>query len=83
MGVCSLLLHLTTIPVELKILKEFKVIKFKTCSLYHENRGKSSFTKIHRAPSEPAKLPGQFSHSGQMYLHTAATQKGLEILVNL
>ena len=34
--------------------------------------------EIHRAPSEiPAKLPGQFSHYGQIFLHWAvATLKG-------
>ena len=37
------------------------------------------YFEIHRAPSEiPAKLPGQFSHSGQIFLHwAAATLKGL------
>jgi hypothetical protein len=35
--------------------------------------------EIHRAPSKvPAKLPGQFGHSGQIFLHlAAATLKGL------
>ena len=37
LGVCSLWLHLTTIPVEPKILTKFKVLKLKNCSLYHEN----------------------------------------------
>ena len=37
------------------------------------------YFEIHRAPSEiPAKLPGQFSYSGQIFLHwAAATLKGL------
>ena len=37
------------------------------------------YYEIHRAPSEiPAKLPGQFGHSGQIFLHwAAATLKGL------
>ena len=37
------------------------------------------YFEIHRAPSEiPAKLPGQFGHSGQIILHwAAATLKGL------
>ena len=37
------------------------------------------YFEIHRAPSEiPVKLPGQFGHSGQMFLHwAAATLKGL------
>ena len=37
------------------------------------------YFEIHRAPSEiPAKLPGQFGHSGQKFLHwEAATLKGL------
>ena len=37
------------------------------------------YFEIHRAPSEiPAKLPGQFGHSGQIFLHlAAATLKGL------
>jgi hypothetical protein len=37
------------------------------------------YFEIDRAPSEiPAKLPGQFSHSGQIFLHwAAATLKGL------
>jgi hypothetical protein len=37
------------------------------------------YFEIHRAPSEiPANLPGQFSLSGQIFLHwAAATLKGL------
>ena len=37
------------------------------------------YFEIHRAPSEiPARLPGQFGHSGQIFLHwAAATLKGL------
>ena len=37
------------------------------------------YFEIHQAPSEmPAILPGQFSHSGQIFLHwAAATLKGL------
>jgi hypothetical protein len=37
------------------------------------------YFEIHQAPSEiPANLPGQFSHSGQIFLHwAAATLKGL------
>ena len=37
------------------------------------------YFEIHRAPLEiPAKLPGQFCHSGQIFLHwAAATLKGL------
>ena len=37
------------------------------------------YFEIHRAPSEiPANLPGQFSPSGQIFLHwAAATLKGL------
>ena len=37
------------------------------------------YFEVHRAPSEiPAKLPGQFGHSGQIFLHwAAATLKGL------
>ena len=37
------------------------------------------YFEIHRAPSEiPANLPGQFSRSGQIFLHwAAATLKGL------
>ena len=37
------------------------------------------YFEIHRDPSEiPAKLPGQFGHSGQILLHwAAATSKGL------
>ena len=37
------------------------------------------YFEIHGAPSEiPAKLPGQFSHSGQIFVHWAAgTLKGL------
>ena len=37
------------------------------------------YFEIHRAPSEiHAKLPGQFGHSGQIFLHwAAATLKGL------
>ena len=36
------------------------------------------YFEIHRAPSEiPVKLPGQFGHSGQIFLHwAAATLKG-------
>ena len=36
------------------------------------------YFEIHRAPSEIlAKLPGQFGHSGQIFLHwAAATLKG-------
>ena len=36
------------------------------------------YFEIYRAPSEiPAKLPGQFSHYGQIFLHwAAATLKG-------
>jgi hypothetical protein len=39
----------------------------------------------HRAPSEiPAKLPGQFGHSGQIFLHwAAATLKGLGEFQNI
>jgi hypothetical protein len=41
--------------------------------------GLDFFFEIHRAPSEiPASLPGQFSLSGQIFLHWAAvTLKGL------
>ena len=41
--------------------------------------GLDFFFEIHRAPSEiPANLPGQFSLSGQIFLHWAAvTLKGL------
>jgi hypothetical protein len=41
--------------------------------------GLEFYFEIHRAPSEiPAKLPSQFSHSGQIILHrAAATLKGL------
>ena len=37
------------------------------------------YFEIHQAPSEiPANLPGQFSHSGQIFLNwAAATLKGL------
>ena len=37
------------------------------------------YFEIHQAPSEiAAKMPGQFSHSGQIFLHLAvATLKGL------
>ena len=37
------------------------------------------YFEIHQAPSEiPANLPGQFSPSGQIFLHwAAATLKGL------
>ena len=37
------------------------------------------YFEIHRAPSEiPAELPGQFGHSGQIFLHwAAATLNGL------
>ena len=47
-----------------------------------ENDGKKwsrIYFEIHRAPSEiPAKLPGQFGHPGQIFLHwAAATLKGL------
>ena len=37
------------------------------------------YFEIHQAPSEiPANLPGQFSHSGQIFLHWAAVNlKGL------
>ena len=40
--------------------------------------------EIHRAPSEiPANLPGQFSLSGQIFLHWAgATRKGLSEFQN-
>ena len=35
--------------------------------------GLDFYFEIHRAPSEiPAKLPGQFGHSGQTFLHWAA-----------
>ena len=39
---------------------------------------KRIYFEIDRAPSEiPAKLPGQFGHSGQIFLHWAgATLKG-------
>ena len=43
------------------------------------------YFEIHRAPSEiPAKLPGQFGHSGQVFLHwAAAILKGLcEFFIN-
>ena len=42
------------------------------------------YFEIHRAPSEiPAKLPGQFGHSGQIFLHwAAATLKGLSEFQN-
>jgi hypothetical protein len=40
-----------------------------------ENDGKKwsrIYSEIHRAPSEiPAKLPGQFGHSGQIFWHWA------------
>ena len=41
--------------------------------------GLDIFFEIHRAPSEiPANLPGQFSLSGQLFLHwAAASLKGL------
>ena len=41
--------------------------------------GLDFFFEIHQAPSEiPANLPGQFSLSGQIFLHWAAvTLKGL------
>ena len=47
-----------------------------------KNDGKKWFRiyfEIHRVPSEiPAKLLGQFGHSGQIFLHwAAATLKGL------
>ena len=47
-----------------------------------KNDGKKQsriYFEIHRAPSEiSAKLPGQFGHSGQIFLHwAAATLKGL------
>ena len=40
--------------------------------------------EIHRAPSEiPAKLPDQFGHSGQIFVHwAAATLKGIGELQN-
>ena len=46
--------------------------------------GLDSFFEIQRAPSEiPANLPGQFSPSGQIFLHwAAATLKGLEEFQN-
>ena len=42
------------------------------------------YFEIHRAPSEiPAKLPGQFDHSGQIFFFFfAATQKGLSEFQN-
>ena len=42
------------------------------------------YFEIHRAPSEiPAKLPGQFGHSGQIFLHwVAATLKELSEFQN-
>ena len=42
------------------------------------------YFEIHQAPSEiPAKLPGQFGHSGQIFLHwAAATLKGLSEFQN-
>ncbi len=44
-----------------------------------EKWSKIFYFEIHRAPSEiPANLPGQFSLSGQIFLHwAAATLKGL------
>ena len=53
-----------------KIIRELKSDGKKWSRIYFE---------IHRAPSEiPAKLPGQFRHSGQIFLHWAeATLKGL------
>ena len=40
---------------------------------------KLTYFEIHQAPSEiPTKLPGQFGHSGQIFLQwAAATLKGL------
>ena len=42
------------------------------------------YFEIHQAPSEiPAKLPGQFDHSGQIFLHwVAATLKYLEFPIH-
>jgi hypothetical protein len=34
---CMLTIHLTTISTELGFLWDFVLLKFKTCSLYHEN----------------------------------------------
>ena len=52
-----------------------------------ENDGKKwsrIYSEIHRAPSViPAKLPGQFGHSGQIFWHwAAATLKGLGEFLN-
>ena len=64
------------------ILKWTKILSFEIIIFgFTNDSGKWSriYFEIHRAPSEiPAKLPGQFGHSGQIFLHwAAATLKGL------
>ena len=57
-----------------------RVLKFTFLSLKNDGKKWSRiYFEIHRAPSEiPAKLPDQFGHSGQIFLHwAAATLKGL------
>ena len=60
------------------IISSLKIIIFEL-----KNYGKKwsrIYFEIEQAPSEiPAKLPGQFGHSGQTFLHWAATTlKGLD-----
>ena len=59
-----------------------KILSLKIIIFEIKNDGKKwsrIYFEIHRAPSEiPAKLPGQFGHSEQIFLHwAAATLKGL------
>ena len=58
-------------------ISSFEIIIFQLKS--DGKRWSRIYFEIHRAPSEtPAKLPGKFGHSGQIFLHwAAATLKGL------
>ena len=62
-----------------------RVMKLPFLSLKSDGKNWSRiYFELHRAPSEiSAKLPGQFGHSGQIFLHwAAATLKGLSEFQN-
>ena len=72
---CQLMILYPT-PVRTKI-SSHEIIIFELKN--DDKKWSRIYFEIHRAPSEiPAKLPGQFGHSGQIFLHwAAATLKGL------
>ena len=86
MNECVGLFKLNT-PARTLSISGLKSRVLKLSFLRLKNDGKKwsrIYFEIHQAPSEiPAKLPGQFSHSGQIFSHwAAATLKGLGELQN-